>query len=148
MSEKAHKKRSAGIVAVAFGLLAALATAGCGKGRGQVSGTVSYLGRPLPDGTVLLLASDGQAYDAPIGPDGRFTITGVPPGEAKVAVTSFAPAGEQRQELAGDLAPVTNARLSATTHTASRIPLRHGDLEQSGHRVRVAGDTRFDLDLR
>jgi hypothetical protein len=148
MSEKVHKKRALGIAAVAFGLLAALATAGCGKGRGQVSGTVSYLGRPLPEGTVLLLASDGQAYDAPIGPDGHFTVTGVPPGEAKVAVTSFAPAGEARQELAGGLAPVTNTRLSATTHPAARIPLRHGDLEQSDLRVRVVGDTRLDLDLR
>jgi hypothetical protein len=148
MSEKAQKKRAAGAAAVVFGLLASLVTAGCGNGTAQVSGTVSYLGEPLPDGTVVLLASDGQAYHAAIGPDGRFTITDVPPGEAKVAVTSFAPAVEQPQQWPGDLAPAASSRVSATTITASRIPLQHGDLEQSGLRVQVAGDTRLDLDLQ
>src|SRR5690242_15554338 len=74
-------------------LLAALACAGCGR-VGQVAGKVSYREKPLPDGTVMLLASDGRPYDGKIEPDGSFLIRDVPAGTAKVAVTSMSAAGE------------------------------------------------------
>jgi hypothetical protein len=126
-------------------LMAALAACGCGGGPRQISGTVSYRGRPLSDGTVLLLASDGLPYDGKIGPDGRFTIADVPGGKARVAVTSFAPAAEMAPR---DGLPQARFRRTATpTDRTSLLPAHYGDLAVSPLTVNVEEDTELNLDL-
>ena len=75
--------------ALGLGLLA-LVAAGCG-GRGDVSGTVSYKGKPLVFGTVLFEGSDGSLRQGNIASDGSYFVSGVAPGEAKVAVSSQNP---------------------------------------------------------
>jgi hypothetical protein len=74
---------------VGLGLLA-LAVAGCG-GRGDVTGTVSYKGKPLVFGTVLFEGSDGNLRQGNIASDGSYSVGGVAIGEAKVAVSSINP---------------------------------------------------------
>lgn len=71
-------------------LLAAAMTlvAGCGKPAKKVAtvtGTVSYNGHLLKTGLVKFLAPNGDFAQAPIGPDGQFTMTDIVPGEQKVA---------------------------------------------------------------
>jgi hypothetical protein len=73
---------------VGLGLLAL--AAGC-QGKGDVSGTVTYEGRPLVFGTVLFEGSDGGLRQSNIGTDGSYTVRGVATGEAKVAVSSLNP---------------------------------------------------------
>lgn len=74
---------SAGLLAVA------LCSAGCGDGpRVDVSGTVSYKGKPLAYGTVNAIASDQMVYYGAIREDGSFTIPNVPPGPIKLGVVS------------------------------------------------------------
>jgi hypothetical protein len=75
-----------------------LAAVGCG-GRGNVSGKVTYNGRPLVFGTVQFEASDKTIKQANIEPDGSYSIPRVPVGEAKVAVSSDNPRSSAFQPL-------------------------------------------------
>jgi hypothetical protein len=70
--------------------LLVLVALGCG-GRGNVSGKVTYQGKPLVFGTVLFEGSDGSLRQGNIGRDGSYAIRDVAPGEAKVAVSSLNP---------------------------------------------------------
>jgi hypothetical protein len=142
MSATAWLRRPAGAWRVLFGLLV-VAGIGCGK-CGQVSGTVSYDGKPLPEGTVLLLASDGQAYHGKIGPDGHFTIPEVPRGEARVAVTSLADVPHSGGPVGGG----GFSRVGQQAPMQSRIPMQYGDLTQSGLTATVTVNTTLDLDLK
>ena len=111
MSATARSRRPAGAWGIALWLLLVTGV-GCDK-LGQVSGTVSYRGRPLPDGTVVLLDSEGQAHHGQIGADGYFAIPKVPRGEARVAVTSLL--GESRSS--GRAGNRGNARVAAQAPT-------------------------------
>jgi hypothetical protein len=64
--------------------------AGC-AGRGDVSGKVTYKGKPLVWGTVQFEGSDNLIKQANIQSDGTYSVQGVAPGEAKVAVSSINP---------------------------------------------------------
>jgi hypothetical protein len=75
--------------AVAAALLT-LAAAGC-AGRGDVSGKVTYKGKPLVWGTVQFEGSDKIIKQGNINSDGTYTIRGLAPGEAKAAVSSINP---------------------------------------------------------
>ena len=63
---------------------------GCG-GRGDVSGKVTYKGKPLVWGTVQFEGSDGILKQGNINSDGTYSVQGVKTGEAKVAVSSVNP---------------------------------------------------------
>lgn len=69
-----------------FILLAALAFPACGSGKGNVSGVVTYRGKPLTYGTVVFVGSDDIPVRALIDNDGHYQATKVPVGDAKIAV--------------------------------------------------------------
>lgn len=142
MSAIAWLRGPARVRSILLGLLV-LAGVGCGK-RGEVSGIVRYGGRPLPDGTVVLLASNGQAYRCSIGPDGRFTIPEVPHGKAQLAVASFVD-GPHSGERARSIG---TSRVGPQATTNSRIPMRYSDLTQSGLTATITANTTLDLDLK
>ena len=125
-------------------LLVALFCAGCGR-VGQVAGKVSYRDKPLPDGTVLLLASDGQAYDGQIQPDGTFVIHNVPAGAARVAVTSMTAGDADKSGGKGD--ERAKQRNIAKGGARSRIPTKYSDFNQSGLTVTVEKGTTAELNL-
>jgi hypothetical protein len=127
---------------ILIGLLVVAGT-GCGE-RGRVSGTVSYRGRPLPDGTVVLLASDGRAYHGQIGSDGRFAIPEVPSGETHVAISSLVEGTRSNGRVAGG----GHGRVGLQAPRVSRIPIGYSDLAQSALKATIAGDTDLDLDLK
>jgi len=64
------------------------AVAGCGPSRSDVTGTVSYRGRPVVYGTVSVIGSDQMTYYGTIRLDGTFSVAGVPTGPARVGVYS------------------------------------------------------------
>jgi hypothetical protein len=70
--------------------LLSLAALGC-AGKGDVSGKVTYKGKPLVFGTVQFEGSDGMLRQANIERDGSYSVRGVATGEAKVAVSSLNP---------------------------------------------------------
>src|SRR5438105_1766209 len=84
--------------------LLALAAAGCG-GRWDVSGKVSYQGKPLVWGSVQFEGSDNLIKQANLNPDGTYSVTGVATGEAKVAVSSINPNSDDFQPRMPPRAP-------------------------------------------
>jgi hypothetical protein len=73
--------------------LAMLAAAGCGPGSADVTGTVTFKGKPVVCGTVVVFGSDGLPRSGTINPDGTFRVEGIRVGPARVAVTSPPPPG-------------------------------------------------------
>jgi hypothetical protein len=67
-------------------LCGALLTAGCGGGKGVVSGKVSYQGKPVSVGSVSFILEGGGVMSSPIEEDGSYTIRNVPPGTVKITV--------------------------------------------------------------
>jgi hypothetical protein len=91
-----------------LGLLVLFAV-GC-AGRGDVSGTVTFNGKPLVFGTVTFEGSDGSLQYGNIKPDGSYTVNGVALGEAKVAVSSTNPKSSDFQPLQREGGPKPKAR--------------------------------------
>jgi hypothetical protein len=69
-----------------IGLLALVAV-GC-QSKGDVAGKVTFNGKPLVYGTVLLEGSDGPPVQAKIQGDGSYSARGLPVGEVRIAVNS------------------------------------------------------------
>jgi hypothetical protein len=67
-------------------LLAALLGTGCGGGKGEVSGTVTYQGKPLPLGTVTFMGTDNQSVGAAAITEGKYAMAKVPAGPVKIIV--------------------------------------------------------------
>jgi hypothetical protein len=66
--------------------------AGCGPGVGDVSGKVTYRGKTVVCGSVVLVGPDGLTKVGPISQDGTYLVQGVGAGRAGVAVFSLDPA--------------------------------------------------------
>lgn len=58
---------------------------GCGGGKGNLSGTVTLDGKPLPAGNISFIPSKGPGVSGAIQ-DGNYSVHGVPTGEVKVTV--------------------------------------------------------------
>jgi hypothetical protein len=79
---------------VAVGIFAnILATGGCGPNRVQradraaVTGTVTYMGKPVSGGIVTFTsASNGATADCMLKSNGKFAVGDVPQGEVKVTI--------------------------------------------------------------
>src|SRR5205823_5435296 len=77
--------------AVLVAVCACLAAGGCGAPVGDVSGKVTYQGKNLEYGNVTFISSNGTAHQADIQPDGSYSLKGVAPGPAKIAVVCVDP---------------------------------------------------------
>jgi hypothetical protein len=124
-------------------VLVGVSAAGCRGRVAQVSGKVSYAGRPLPGGAILLLASNGQAHHGQIDDDGRFTLADVPAGKARVCVSSLV-----ETPWAGGRPDAAAGRVTQPSAVSSRIPYRYADLGQSGLTVDVKNGSPIELDLQ
>src|SRR3989442_558893 len=76
-------------------IILSLASVGCGKGSGDVTGKVTYRNKPLPFGWVRAQGSDGVLRDGKIEANGTYAIEGIPAGEAKFTVSCVDPKIEQ-----------------------------------------------------
>jgi hypothetical protein len=128
---------------------------GCGRPSGSVTGTVTFQGRPLDNGSVILYCQDQQIIHGPIGPDGAYAIPDVPRGPARVTVRV---AGRQREQwLRGQRTrtpPVINGPVIPASRPPDKesrtwsIPERYSVPEESGLTVTVEGGvTAFDIRL-
>ena len=131
--------------------------AGCGGGSGDVTGKVSFKGKSVASGSVVLIGSDGSPRYCDIQPDGTYRFTGVPAGEAKLGVNSPNPLPDP-QRLALARAPVKRGGPSkdAITNTPSSdprlwFPIPHavGDPETSQLRTTIrGGENTHNIDLK
>jgi hypothetical protein len=137
--------------AAALAALLALAAAGCGADPSTVAGTVTYQGKPVAGGSVIVYCPDGQIARGTIGPDGSYAIPNVPAGAAAVTVQSYArlPNGLRlRQTLppssGGPTPPVETGEPGPAP-----IPPRYALPEESGLSVVVdRARVTYDIDLK
>src|SRR5215831_13285234 len=81
---------------LAFLLVTVLTLSSCASAkRGDVHGKVSYGGRPIIYGSVVLIGSDDMPVTGRINADGTYAVAGVPAGAVRVAVVSPDPAPPQ-----------------------------------------------------
>jgi hypothetical protein len=120
---------------------------GCAA-KGDVSGKVSYQGKPLVFGTVQFEASDKTIKQANIKEDGTYSIAGVPVGEAKVAVSSINPQSSDFQPLhRGENLPPPKPRPKLPGWFP--IPTDYQDLSKAKLTYTVTrGQNTHDIDLK
>jgi hypothetical protein len=71
--------------------LGLLALNGCGSGKGSVSGKVTYQGRPIVIGSVVMTAKVGPPVVGALDAEGHYALKGVPAGPVNVAVVTTLP---------------------------------------------------------
>jgi hypothetical protein len=138
----------------ALGLLAAaLCLVGCANQTGRVSGKVSYQGKPVVIGSVVLVNEETLApIQGAIEPDGSYHISHITYGMYKVAVHSADPGNRPISRPV----PENLTKKPKETEPAIRpgadkwfaIPERYGNWRLSGLSVTVSGpSTTFDIPL-
>src|SRR6516165_11835660 len=80
-------------------VLVLLTLAGCGSGTGAVMGRVTFRGKPVVSGSVVMLGADNKLVSTPLDAEGRYAVNGVPLGTVQVAVVSPNPAPRRRLPL-------------------------------------------------
>lgn len=79
-----------------------LVGAGCSSSStGDISGTVTFQGKPVVSGTVSVIGPEGNPVGTVIQPDGTYKMTGIQTGSSIFLVASPAPAGEVAAAGAG-----------------------------------------------
>ena len=128
-------QRPWGIVAWVVGLSAIL---GCNMGASplaSVDGAVTLNGKPIPDGSIVMVNDQGSIATAALQPDGSYSLK-CPPGTYLVAVTP-PPAPDP-------LAP----KVTGTPPKRIDIPRSYLDVGTSGLSAEIKeGGNKFDFDL-
>jgi len=126
--------RRASVLAL-LGLLPLLAS--CGRGWGHVSGTVSYQGKPLPNGTITFYDEANQAVSGHIEADGKYAVSKVAAGKVKITVTAPMPVFLPGDQMA-----------KKQFVNMPNLPARYADAEKSGLGREVKpGIQTIDFDL-
>ena len=77
-------------------VLVLLILAGCDSGTGAVTGRVTFRGKPVVSGAVVMIGADNKLVSSPLNAEGRYAVDGVPLGTVQVAVVSPNPAPRRR----------------------------------------------------
>jgi hypothetical protein len=123
-------------------LVMLLLAAGCAPGKGSVTGTVTYQGKPLTTGTIIFFDAAKGAPSTAINPDGTYSLPKVAAGKAKIAIMMpmdipFKPLG----------AP-PGAGKTPEPDKVPVLPPKYADPEQSGLVCEVkAGSNTHDVKL-
>lgn len=120
---------------------------GCGPATGEVTGKVTFRGKPVTSGSIILYCPDKRIARGVIGPDGSYSVSDVPVGEAAVAVRSPLPPPAPGSEQ--DVPPPNGGRVPRVPSPGSEsIPVRYGVPEESGLTVRVGrGRVVYNIEL-
>jgi len=138
-------------------LFVCLGSTGCGKGKGEVTGTVTFNDKPLTFGTVSVMDDDGLAQQATIEKDGSYRFERVTAGEARFVVTCVDPKeaekirktlGRSRDSVRSKGRPSEKAEKDPVESKGSLIPSRYGDFTQSDLKHTVEPGTTNKIDLK
>jgi hypothetical protein len=77
-------------------MLVLLTLAGCGSGTGEVTGRVTFRGKPVVSGSVVMMGADNKLVSCPLDAEGCYAMNGVPLGTVQVAVVSPNPVPRRR----------------------------------------------------
>jgi hypothetical protein len=126
-------------------LLAMLFSLGCGQGpRGDISGKVTYRGKPLPlaSSVTFLNVENNQVGSSMISAEGTYSMANVPAGPVRITVVTPPPlkgAGRRKGRKKGAPPPPP----------PMVVPVKYGDPNQSGLTYTVEpGKQEFDIDLK
>jgi len=123
---------------------------GCGDQIGGVAGTVSYGGKPLPEGRITFLCDGGKrpAVSAEIT-QGRYAAEDLPAGRARIMVETFPPPSAAPKQTAPGGLPTLDVPDDPQSHGAFvRIPERYKRPDASGLSIEIrTGPQVHDIDL-
>ncbi|HXG12534.1 MAG TPA: hypothetical protein VNK04_22450 [Gemmataceae bacterium] len=134
-----------------------LAVAGCGGGTADVAGKVTFRGKPVVFGTVVVIGPDGVPKSGAIQPDGTYRVRGVKTGIAKVTVSSPPPPGlvpASKKKVGRDEADErtpADAGNPVSPEVARGwfpVPEKYADPERSGLTAEVKPGQPVDIDLK
>ena len=137
---------------------------GCGSGTGAVTGHVTFRGKPVVSGAVVLLGADNKLVSGPLDAEGRYAVNGVPLGTVQVAVVSPNPNPPPRLPLAflkrrekelnlpekGNVqAPLAPAATKVDSSKWFALPKQYELADTSGITTTIhEGDNTFDIELK
>lgn len=125
-------------------VLLALLAAGCGAGRGDLGGAVTYQGKPVSSGTVTAVGSDGVPKSGFIA-DGKYEVRDLPAGQVKLAVTSPDPGRAPPKSRKGESGPAPKPERAGWVP----LPEKFADLATSGLTADLkAGANSHDIELK
>jgi hypothetical protein len=130
---------------------ALLAAAGCaGRGAGNVSGRVTFKGKPLASGSVVMAADEGPPVTAAINADGTYVCHNVLAGPVKVGVLSPNDALEAKERQA-QKPGIPEVAADTPKFDAAKwfpIPGKYANYMNSPLKFDVKkGENTFDIDL-
>jgi hypothetical protein len=132
---------------------------GCSSST-EVKGTVKYKGTPVAGGSITLVASDGTVHSGTLGPDGSFSIPGVPTGDVRVAVVAAiapsdptppkSPRGPAGEGVAGrkPREPDPGAPPAPKKGTGPVVPTEYGDPRTSGLTATIKAGEPLNIELK
>ncbi|HEY1379986.1 MAG TPA: hypothetical protein VGF55_24500 [Gemmataceae bacterium] len=135
----------------------ASASAGCGGSTATVSGTVTYQGRTVTSGSVIVVNEDGTAGSCAIQPSGAYSVSGVKRGRVKIGIFSPEPARahsiRKSRDPGGKRGGKQNKKRPGAATAADEgwfpIPRQLGNPDTSGVTCEVTQSrVRFDLELK
>ena len=153
MSDKNWYRVWGGIAGVGV-LLVILGLFFLGKPRGHVTGRVTFRGKPVYTGAVILVGKDGVAAAGPIETDGTYTVAKAPVGEVAVGVVSKDPVYLQRVGvLKRSREPVPTSALATPSGLDRKkwfpLPKQYELADTSGITTTIhEGDNTFDIELK
>jgi|SRR5579885_2486163 len=132
----------------AWGLMAVLLLA-CGCARtATVSGKVTYKGRTVTYGSVIMVSADKTARSTFIEADGSYTVQDVHPGQVQIAVISPDPSKARALVQRGDSGLRGKPAVQAAAKRWFGIPRQFQDPQTSGLTCTIAGGrVQHDIDL-
>lgn len=113
---------------------------GCGPRFGNVSGTVTYQGKPLTGGTITFFDAANRTTSGEIKPDGTYTVSKVALGQARIAVAT--PMDIPFKKINEDV------KMDVAAPKPSPIPVKYADADKSGLTCEVtAPDQKHDVTM-
>jgi hypothetical protein len=140
-------------------LFVVLVASGCGEKKGDVSGTITYHGKPLTVGNISFMDANNQVLGASPVTEGKYAMVKVPVGPVRIVIASTRRPGSTVQHplLKAKDRPnnpkkgKSEDRPLAEDHSNSviSIPEKYSNPDRSGLTYTVQpGENTFDVDLK
>jgi hypothetical protein len=133
------------------------ALCGCAAGHGTLSGKVTYKGKTVASGNVVVVGADGIVRYGKIETDGSYSVADVPVGEAKIGVNSPNPVPDPVVVAAANTGAKRGGRsqqnpISSTPTSDPKLwfalPEKYAEVQTSGLTANVQkGQTTHDIPL-
>ena len=130
------------------------ATAFSGPLTGNVTGKVTFRGKPVYTGSVIIVGKDGVAAAGPIETDGTYVVRKAPVGEVSVGVVSKDPVYLHKiSVMRSSRTPVPASALRTPSNLERKkwfpIPKEYEEPVRSGLTFAVKkGDNQYDIELK